>query len=78
MLGRLKLDVDVCILTYESLVESGYQKKSTKASTSIDRQNAEEPIRPALLRTAIQNAMSVHGAFAIEAFNDGEVRSCRT
>jgi hypothetical protein len=72
LLGRLKLDVDECISAYVSLVESGYQKKSTEATTLIGHQNFEE------LQAAVENALSINGSSAKEAFNDGEVRSCRT
>ena len=77
MLGRLEMDVDECITTYNRLIKAVFEEKSSWLPIGwTGRVKARFDSKK--LKSAVEEVISGKGASATEAFNDGKNRGCRT
>ena len=77
MLGRLEMDVDECIAAYNELMKVVFEQR-------LNRSPFDWKLRPKArfdsrtLKSAVEKLLVRKGASAIDKFNDGKERSCRT
>lgn len=76
MLGRLEMDVDGCILAYTNLLKVVFEKRRWFPISWIGRVRAR--FESKRLKIAIEEVIRSRGASAVDLFNDGKLRGCRT
>lgn len=76
MLGRLEMDVDVCISVYVDLIKGVFEKKSSWLPVSLGG-SVKAQFDSKKLRSAVEQAIERSGASPTDLFNDGQSRGCR-
>ena len=77
MLGRLEMDVDECITAYSKLMKAVFEKESSQLPVSW-RGKVKARFDSKKLKSAVEEVINNKGASAMDAFNDGKNRGCRT
>ncbi|KIW38296.1 uncharacterized protein PV06_09271 [Exophiala oligosperma] len=76
MLGRLEMDVEECIVAYNSLLKQIFEKKAHRIPFGRSGR-LHSRFDSAKLKTAIEEVIVTQGYSTTEPFNDGKCRGCR-
>lgn len=76
MLGRLKMDIDECIVAYNELTRTVFEKQSSWFPVSGTFQNRPQ-FDSARLESAVKRVITSHCESESDLFNDQVERSCR-
>jgi hypothetical protein len=77
MLGRLEMDVDVCITAYSELMKAVFAEKSSWLPVGWSG-NVRARFDSTKLKSAVEDVISSNGVSPTDAFHDGKDRGCRT
>lgn len=77
MLGRLEMDVDVCINAYSDLAKEVFGKKASLIPFSF-KGKVKSRFDSAKLERAVREVIKQSGASEDDSFNNSTERGCRT